>query len=271
MLLKTTVNGHFGELLQGCLGPSGPVALVTLPCPALQLTALGHPARRLDLYSPQRVLSPQVARRFLTRLGRRDPLRIVLRSAMPPGGGAGASTAALVALARISGTQCDPQDLAEACLDIEGATDPLMFAQPERLLWASRQARILGNMPALPKFEVLGGFWGPMTRTAPQDRNFSDISDLIPQWRSAALAQDLASLSALCSQSANRNLSLRGLAQDPTPRLSSTLNALGYVVAHTGAARGFIFARGTCPKDAARLLRKTGYERIVHFNAGGGV
>ena len=27
------VAGHFGEWLQGRLGPDGPVALVTLPCP----------------------------------------------------------------------------------------------------------------------------------------------------------------------------------------------------------------------------------------------
>ena len=29
------VEGHFGELLQGRLGPAGPVVLVTLPCPVL--------------------------------------------------------------------------------------------------------------------------------------------------------------------------------------------------------------------------------------------
>ncbi|TMV63484.1 propanediol utilization protein, partial [Thioclava sp. BHET1] len=28
-------TGHFGELLQGRLGPDGPLALVTLPCPPL--------------------------------------------------------------------------------------------------------------------------------------------------------------------------------------------------------------------------------------------
>lgn len=269
MLLKTTVDGHFGELIQGRMGPSGPVALISLPCPALQLTALASPAQRLEIYSPQRVLPSQMARQFLSRLGRRSHHRIVLRSDMPPGGGSGASTAALVALAQLGEEPIDPQSLAEACLDVEGATDPLMFAQPERLLWASRRARVLQNMPALPKFEVLGGFWGPMTRTAAQDRNFADISDLVPKWRSAALAQDLPGLSALCSQSAARNLSLRGLANDPTPKLAASLGALGYVAAHTGAARGFIFARGTCPKEATAVLRQSGFASIVYFNAGG--
>ena len=33
------VAGHFGELLQGRIGRDGPVALVTLPCPVLGVTA----------------------------------------------------------------------------------------------------------------------------------------------------------------------------------------------------------------------------------------
>ena len=34
-----TVAGHFGELLQGRLGPSGPLALVTLPTAAWRVAA----------------------------------------------------------------------------------------------------------------------------------------------------------------------------------------------------------------------------------------
>jgi hypothetical protein len=41
-----TVAGHFGELLQGRLGPSGPLALVTLPTRAFAVTARFHPAGR---------------------------------------------------------------------------------------------------------------------------------------------------------------------------------------------------------------------------------
>lgn len=268
MLLKTRVNGHFGELLQGRIGPNGPVALITLPCPVLQMQAQSVAGPRLEIYSPQRVVSPQTARDFLNLIGTDSHQRIILNSAMPPGGGAGASTAALVALAKLSGLS-DPQILAQACLKIEGATDPLMFAHPERLLWASRRARILDHLPALPKFEVLGGFWGPMSRTAPHDTDFADISDLIPTWRRAAAKGDLAGLSALCSQSATRNLSLRGSPDDPTQRLATQINALGIVVAHTGAARGFIYARGTCPPDTAAFLRQAGFSNIVRFKAGG--
>ena len=38
-MTSVRVAGHFGELLQGRLGPSGPVALVSLPCPALWVEA----------------------------------------------------------------------------------------------------------------------------------------------------------------------------------------------------------------------------------------
>ena len=39
MPVSVRVPGHFGELLQGRIGSDGPVALVTLPCPALGVTA----------------------------------------------------------------------------------------------------------------------------------------------------------------------------------------------------------------------------------------
>jgi len=35
MTRSVRISGHFGELLQGRLGPQGPVALITLPCPVL--------------------------------------------------------------------------------------------------------------------------------------------------------------------------------------------------------------------------------------------
>ncbi|TCP38104.1 hypothetical protein EV662_12129, partial [Rhodovulum marinum] len=37
---RACVAGHFGEFLQGRLGPDGPVVLVTLPCPALAVRAV---------------------------------------------------------------------------------------------------------------------------------------------------------------------------------------------------------------------------------------
>jgi hypothetical protein len=44
------VSGHFGELMQGRLGPRGPVALITLPCARLGLHARLAPRLPLGLY-----------------------------------------------------------------------------------------------------------------------------------------------------------------------------------------------------------------------------
>ncbi len=55
---------------------------------------------------------------------------------MMPGGGAGSSTAGLVALARALGFSGTPDDLARLCVAIEAASDPLMFPHAERLLFA---------------------------------------------------------------------------------------------------------------------------------------
>ena len=76
-------------------------------------------------------------------------------------------------------TSLHPSDLARACVAVEGASDPLMFPAPERLLWASRRAEVLETLPPLPSFDVLGGFFGPNRRTDPRDANFPDISDLM--------------------------------------------------------------------------------------------
>jgi uncharacterized protein involved in propanediol utilization len=262
------IAGHFGELLQGRLGPQGPVVLVTLPCAALKVTASQTPAAQLSLHSAgQAILTPERARRFLASLNLSLNARVSLRAAMPAGGGAGVSTAALVALAKLAGWQGPPQTLAQACLASEGATDPLMFPTPERLLWASRRAETLGQLPSLPPFEVIGGFFGPISRTDSKDSNFPDISDLIPQWTSAATLPQLANLASL---SANRSLALRGTQSAPLASLSANLGALGHVIAHTGAARGLIFAPGQIPPQARAALIAAGARHVVQFRAGGG-
>ncbi|MGH1414696.1 MAG: propanediol utilization protein [Pelagimonas sp.] len=269
MLLRTSVAGHFGELMQGRLGQHGPVVLVTLPCPALCVHARAVPSLRTEIYSPQRILSAQRARRFRHGIQAPTQQRITLHSDMPPGGGAGASTAALVALAQLSGRRIDPADLAKACLKIEGATDPLMFPQPEQMLWASRQARVISPLPVLPKIEVIGGFFGPLCTTMPGDENFADISDLVPQWTQATHDQDLKTIAQLTTTSALRNLKQRGIANDPTIEMARNLNALGVVMAHTGAARGLIFAPNSVPLRARATLKSAGFSRLVQFKAGG--
>jgi len=258
------VFGHFGELLQGRIGPSGPVALVTLPCPALWADAQMTRSRRFSLHPRDAGVTPARLGRCLQGLGLGVRGRFHLRLAMPLGGGAGASTAALMALALAAGSVPGPQLIA-AVLAAEGASDPLLFYRPERVLWASRQGRVLATLPPLPRFEVLGGFFGPGQRTDPWDHDFPDITDLVAAWP----GPDLATMADLVSQSARRTLALRGPLGDPTEGLARRHGALGFCIAHTGAARGLIFAPRTVPQAAAADLRRAGFSRITQFGCGG--
>lgn len=260
------VAGHFGELLQGRLGAGGPVALVTLPCPVLSVQATVLPSRGLTLHqTPARVLTPARLARFLDLLDLPRRGRFRLQLAMPPGGGAGASTAALMALALAAEVR-DAERMVAACLAIEGASDPLHLAAAERVLWASRLGQVITRLPALPAMEIIGGFWGGARRTDPQDHDFPDISDLVAEWPLACA--NLVRVAELASQSARRTLDLRGPPGDPTAALARRLGALGYVIAHTGSARGLIFAPGTRPEAVIAGLRQAGFLRITRFRCG---
>lgn len=264
------VAGHFGEFLQGRLGADGPVVLVTLPCARLHVTAHIAPARALKLHAAgQRLLTPARARRFLARLGLPPRGRVVLTAAMPVGGGAGASTAALVALARAAGFAGSDAEIARAAILTEGASDPLMFTAPERRLWASRLGCTLAALPPLPAFDVLGGFAGPPQRTRAEDGRFPDIADLIAPWAAAAEAGDRARLARLAALSADRTLELRGGARLPLGAMAAETGALGHAIAHTGSARALLFAPGTIPPWAAALLRAAGCRQVIAFRTGG--
>ncbi len=257
------IPGHFGEWLQGRLGPEGPVALITLPCARLGVHARHWPGGALHLH---RAGAPERARALLTRLGLPACGRFALRPLAAPGLGTGVSTASLIAIARMAGSQGAPEDLARACVAVEGASDPLMFADPERLLWASRIGRSVAQMPALPRYQILGGFYGTPRRTDPGDDRFPDISDLVADWPRARSLPDFA---ALASESAARTLALRGPSGDPSLTLAREIGALGLVVAHTGAARGFVFAPGTVPEGAEGALRAAGLRGVLRFRGGG--
>lgn len=260
------VAGHFGEFLQGRLGPNGPVALITLPCPVLAVTATRRPGA-FTLHQPDgAVLSRTRAAALLRHLGLAVRGRFILRLNLPVGGGAGSSTAALVALARAAGA--DEDRIAAACLAVEGASDPLMLPAPGRVLWASRLAWPVMTLPAPPLFEVLGGFYGPPRRTDPQDVDFPDIADLAIAWPGACA--DAVSAARLASLAAARTLALRGPADDPTETLARSLGALGHAIAHTGSARALLFRPGTVPAGAAQALRAAGFTRITRFRTGGG-
>lgn len=263
---ETRVAGHFGELMQGRLGPDGPVCLVTLPCPRPVVRARLMPGRGLSLHDPRGApVSPERARRFLGALGLRLAGRVILRTD-EPGLGAGVSTAMLVAIARLAGYAGPPAVLARACVASEGASDPLMFSRPERLLWASRIGTTLATLPALPALDILGGFFGPAERTDPADDRFADVSDLAADWSRPGL--DAGAAAALASESARRSLALRGPANDPTAHLARQSGALGWCLAHTGAARALIFAPGAIPAGAADRMRAAGLRGVRRFLVG---
>ena len=152
----TRVYGHFGELLQGRIGSFGPVALVTLPCPTLYAEAGLTQSRAFGLYQSQKALAPTALCHLLQDLGLPVQGKFFLRLSMPLGGGAGASTAALLALGMAAGAEPGVA-LEAAVLAAEGASDPLLHARPERVLWASRLGVVLEDLPPLPRFGAAPG------------------------------------------------------------------------------------------------------------------
>lgn len=255
------VAGHFGELMQGRLGPDGPLALISLPCPELWVECGPQVIPDDTIAGPGRLAA--LCHALELPVPDRRP---GLRATMPLGGGAGSSTAGLVAFARALGYVGSDETLAKACAQIEGASDPLMFAQSERLLFAPRDGRVLRALPAIPRFVVVGGFHGPVQRTDPADLAFPDIADLVAQWQPG---MSLAVMAGLVTTSARRTLALRGPHNDPTDALATELGALGWLTAHTGNARGLIFAPGPSNPDTVRRLRDASFADVIRFDAGG--
>ncbi|MCH2094960.1 MAG: propanediol utilization protein [Rhodobacteraceae bacterium] len=252
------VPGHFGEWLQGRFGPDGPLALITIPCPLLQARVVARGAGDKLAFSSEQLDA------FCAGLGLATTDVPALARDMPLGAGAGASTATLVALARSLGFSGPAQTLAHACLQIEGATDPLMFDHPDRLLWASRRALVLRHMPPPPACEIIGGYWGPASPTLPEDEDFPDISDLIQAWPAAARSGQPAQTADLATSSANRTTAHRGPG-DAMPDLARDLGALGHIRAHTGSARGLIFPPDAIPSAARAALREAGLHGVFQF------
>ncbi|WP_245605324.1 hypothetical protein [Roseicyclus elongatus] len=250
--------------MQGRVGPAAEVALITLACPVAGARAEIAASATLGLEQAEPLLDIARCRGFLRHLGLADALRIRLQADLPPGGGAGMSTASLVALARAAGA---PEDrIAAACLAVEGATDPVMLPCPDAVLWAPRSARCLAGMPPPPAAEIVGGYWGPPCRTDPGDTAFPEIDDLVSAW---ATGPDLPEAARLAARSATRTTRSRGPKNDPTPAMARDLAALGWARAHTGPARALIFAPGQAPADAEDHLRRAGYTHILRFRTGG--
>lgn len=258
------VAGHFGEWLQGIVGADGQVGLVTLACPVAGVRADVAGQGALEIDQNAALLDAAQCRGFLSALGVAQAGRIRLRADLPPGGGAGMSTASLVSLARAVGAAEDR--IASACLGVEGATDPLMLARPDGVLWAPREARPIRKLPPPPDAEIVGGFWGPPCRTDAEDRAFPSIDDLVADWTKGPHLEEAARLA---SVSAERTMALRGPKEDPTPDLARRLGALGYARAHTGPARALIFSPGQAPSMAEPTLTEAGYAHVLRFRTGG--
>ena len=273
---RARVPGHMGEFLQGRLGPGGPVVLVTLPCPALGVEAVWRPGPFAPVLPWHGPLSRAQAAGLLSAVFGRPWGRVALTWEMPPGGGAGASTAALVALARAAaagtgGPAPEAAALARLAVALEGASDPLMHARPAGLLWASRQGRAVRRLPDPPAFDVVAGFAGPPSRTDPADARFANIADLVAPWAKAAARGDRRALAGLATRSAERNARLRGgppLA--PLTAAAARTGALGIAAAHTGPARALLYAPGQGdPSGGLARLRALGLSAVLRFRTAG--
>lgn len=258
---------HFGEWLQGRLGREGPVALVTL-MPRLwgmQAQMRRGPLTTCRFGGGSGRLPLPLMRRFLQDLDLPATGRFHLRPSFVPGSGTGMSTASLLAVAALAGYRGTVLRLARACVAAEGASDPLMFRGPDRLLWASREARLLSVMPPPPQAHLLAGFWGPPEPTRAADNGYADIADLVRAW---ARAPDLAGCAALASESAARCQALRGPQDDPTAQLARDLGALGWARSHSGPARALIFTPGQAPPAGLQALRAAGLRDVRVMSTG---
>ena len=248
------------------MGPDGPLALITLLPQNICVRAWQKAGSNRRCHA---VGYGAMARTPLIRLEnilRLPPCGLTLSHLpFPPGLGTGMSTASLIAYAILSGFAGSAQELARATVVAEGASDPLMFSEPDRILWASREGRVLSR--CLPPFraEILGGFFGPALPTRAVDQNYDDVSDLVAAWQSSS---SLAEQAALSSESARRCYQRRGISGDPTRQLAADLGALGYASSHSGAARALIFAPGKVPERAEEALKEAGLYRVLHFRTG---
>lgn len=255
---QARVTGHMGELVQGRLGPDGPLALVTLPC-----ARVGAVARWQAGATPDH--QPALAARMAARLGMGGRLRV--RANVPAGCGAGMSSAtALAALRAMLPGLTHAQENAHL-LAVEGAVDPLVFAAAPPRIWASRAAQTLALLPAFPAMIAVGGFDGPGQATDPADLDFPDMSaafDMLRQPTRARIGR-AATLSAQANQSRNPRAHWQAALV-----LMAQTGAVGIAVAHTGSALSLLFAPDAPGIAAARDgLAGLGLTHVMIFGFGG--
>ena len=154
------------------------MVLVTMLCRAHGVRARFTRGGALDLTQGKPAAVSLAQLRHLLEAAGENGGSFTLSGNLPVGVGAGASTAALVALARAAGIAEDR--LPSLCLAVEGATDPLMLPHPDRVIWASRLAQSKGALGAPPRADIIGGYFGEPIRTDAADSGFADIADLLP-------------------------------------------------------------------------------------------
>ena len=261
-----SIAGHFGEFLQGQMGPTGDVVLISLPCPNLRVHLSRRAGEFAIMQSPQQILSADQIGTLFEQCNAKYDGHFQLSHDMPAGGGAGASTAARVAFLRMLAPDLTPEEIASACFQSEGAVDPLMFPNTRQYLWASRKGLVKDTFGPLPRGRIIGGFVPHSEHTDASDNNFADISDLVTKWAEIKTLDHLANLSTI---SAKRNLGLRQPGYDPSLDILAKTGALGIVIAHTGSARGFIFHEDAAPTNIVDILRDSNFTHIVDFTFGG--
>lgn len=274
------VAGHFGELLQGRLGPCGPVVLATLPCDAVSMRAQFSPMPHAPLMAVGKgevrkvaALAQRAASAALRSHNRRGfGGRLRLAGGAPPGAGCGVSTMSILGAIRavraaLDASALPPEVEAALTLEIEGASDPLMFRAPGAMLWASREARPVQSLRWTPSFEVLGVFDGPGRPTDPADQNFANIEDLVAPFADAVAAKKLEEIGALATESARRNGVGKRLSRyDAVTSLAFQTGACGVAAAHTGSALALLYRPGADGVVAARAgLQRLGWPKPLRF------
>lgn len=265
---RVSVSGHFGELLQGRLGESGPVVLVTLPAPHVVLDLVWR-AGPFVLHQPRSLVWTRAAlANFLQRCGMPVSGHFTFSGHVPVGCGAGSSTLARLAVLRALRPQMPVHRMERLIWRDEGASDPLARRHPERWLWASRAGRALAPMPAMPRLRVVGGICGAPVRTDPRDMRFPDISDLVAAWPHAC--RSAKEVAALATQSAVRTAVLRGRDISTLQSVGQATGALGMAIAHTGSLQALLLHPAADPGPALAGLQAAGFTYLSSFIIGDG-
>lgn len=254
-----TASGHHGELLQGPvrLHESIETALVTLPDKRWRSHAHGRVTPHSGTEVATTPHKPKVVAAVtsvMAILGVKDArVELSFTGSIPISRGLGSSTADMISALRCVGHAFDLRiaaaEIARICHQVEGATDPTMFATPEKLLFASRKSATLRRFPGmLPNFVVATFDASETMGTVDTEKVIFDYSahqvqrfeDAVRNYEKALKTRSTDLLKAATTESARIN-------QDflPVPHWRNLVRVLdkhelGLQIAHTGSVLGLI-------------------------------